>query len=122
MPSVITNVLGNLMLARYIKNSPCWLGLFKGNPGVLGSQVDEVTGGDYIRQRLIATTPGSKSLANSAAMTFDNLPACEVSFLGLANAQYSGNLYVVSAELTPHLFIPDSGRLVIAAGEFAIVF
>lgn len=120
MASVLTNYLGNLVLKRYLVDTPCWLALFTADPTVLSSLVNEVAGGDYIRQRYYGTAPGSKTSGNTLQLVFDNMPACTVTHLALASAQFAGSLLVISPRLAPVIVVGASTRLVVPPGDFAV--
>lgn len=114
MASALTNYFGNAILTRYFSMAR-WLVLFTNDPGVTGSFADEVAGGSYVRQRFVATSPSTKSIGNSNAIIFDNLPACTVTYMGLADTQYTGNLFL-KGSCTP-LVVPNSGRIKIGVGD-----
>lgn len=122
MASVMTNYFGNLVLKRYFIDARAWLVLLTADPTPLGSMVDEVVGGDYVRQRYVGSTPGVKTTGNIGQIVFENMPAATIYYLALADAQYGGHLLTVSNRLTVPLIVADSARLVIPPANLAIIF
>jgi len=115
MASIVTNYQGNLFLQALINAGSLYLGLFLADPGVTGSFVDEVSGGSYERQLFTPSSPSSKSFGNSNLIVFDNLPACTVTYIGLATMKFGGSLTLWSA-ITPQI-VPNSARLTLAIGD-----
>lgn len=119
MASVISNFLGNALLQRYFRDQQCWLSLHNADPTVLGSSANELFGGDYEREQIDFSAPSAKTIANSARIRFDNLPAATVTYFGIWNAEVGGSM--LSSILIPGgLSVPDSARLVIPIGDVAV--
>jgi hypothetical protein len=119
MPSVFTTYFGNQVIEQQLRATSRYLALFTADPGVLGSLADEVAGGDYERQLLPLTAAGSKTTGNSGVIIFDNLPACTVTYMAIADLQFAGHLLLITQTASP-LVIPNSARLTLAAGEVAV--
>lgn len=121
MSSVISNYLGNAALQRYFLDDLTWLALHESDPGVTGSLASELAGGDYEREPSTWTSPAAKTIALAARIRYDNLPACELFWFGVWDAEINGHL-LTSVEIPGGLEVVDSARLVIPAGDIAITF
>ena len=109
MASVMTNYLGGAVLQRYLRDTPCWIALFTADPTVTGSLVNEVVGGSYARLPAVFTAPGSKT-TGLGPLRFQNMPACTVTHLAVADALAAGHLLLVHQLAAPQV-LPDSGEL-----------
>lgn len=119
MASVLTNYLGNLMLSTQVVGRNTYLALFAAAPGVTGSLADEIAGGGYARQPIEFTEPGSKTTANTDLIRFDAMPACVVTWLGVADSISAGNLLVVVP--APYaISVEQDDAFVVPAGALAI--
>lgn len=120
MGSVLSNYLGNAMLKTWFQERKAYVALFTADPTVLGSFADEVAGGDYVRQLWVCAAPSSRTTANSAVLTFDNLPATTVYYVGWCDRKYGGNLLAYTPRLATPFVVPDSARLVIPVADLAL--
>jgi hypothetical protein len=117
--SVLTNYLGNLMLATQLVDKTNYLALFAATPGVTGSLADEIAGGGYARQPVTFTQPGSKTLANTDLIRFDAMPACVVTWLAVCDAVSAGNvLFLAPAPYA--ISVDQDDAFVVPAGALAL--
>lgn len=83
----------------------------------------EVTGGSYARQSVafgVAASPGGTS-ANTAVITFTNMPACTVVSMGIFDAVSAGNL-LLHAALTTNRVVAAAENLTISIGDLIVTF
>jgi hypothetical protein len=116
MSSVITNYAGNAFLTEYVKNGGgdgkgAWVGLFTGDLTTAGIQASEVSGGDYARERPLDTAgagawsnPASKTIGNTVAFHFTNLPDCVVTHFALLTLAAGGDMIMTMLLATPLTF------------------
>lgn len=119
MASVISNYLGNAILQLYFTGATTYIGLHTSDPGVLGSSLTEVVGGDYIRKAATWSTPGSKTIGETTHLDFDNMPACTVTHFSVWTAISGGNM-LVSVELSAPVVVADSARFTVPPNDMAL--
>lgn len=66
-----------------------YVSLHTADPGDTGA--NEVTGGGYTRKAVVFDVPSGKTMTNSVAVEFENLPTCTVTHAGLWDAETGGN-------------------------------
>lgn len=116
MSSVLSNYLGNLILQEYLVGRPNWITLHNDDPTTAGDPATELL---VIRQRALWSAPGSKTVANTNAMTFVQLPADLVTYMAIWDAVSGGHMLAAILLGTP-IATPDSGHLLVAPGDLAI--
>ena len=119
--SVLSNYLGNAILAEYLQAKPNWLALHIDDPTVTGDLSTEVAGGGYARQASTGawSAPGSKTVATARALTWVGMPACTVAYIAVWDALTGGHLWVTIA-LAPPITVPASGHFLCASGDVAV--
>lgn len=116
----ITNVFGNLVV-ELLRSSTRYLALHATDPGVSGSPASEIAGNGYTRQIITFSAGANRSTANSAAITFLNLPQTAITAFGIWDAQVSGNCLAVIYLATPLAAL--SGQfLTIPVNDVALTF
>lgn len=65
-----------------------FISLHTGDPGTDGS--NEVTGGSYVRQAENFGAASSGALTNASNLTFEDMPACTVTYFGIWTAESGG--------------------------------
>lgn len=93
MSDYLENAVLNLTLrgVAFTAISTPRLALFTSDPTDAGSGA-EVTGGSYARQTAAFATPSNGVAANSADVSFVNMPAVTVTHVGVFDAASGGNL------------------------------
>lgn len=114
--SIFSNFLGNAVLQRYFAGAPTWLALHTDNPTATGDPATEMA---VIRQPITWSAPGSKTIANTNAMTFVQLVADVVTYLGVWDSSSGGHLLVPILLGTPITTLED-GHFLVAPGDVAI--
>lgn len=119
MASVLSNHLGNQVLSDHLVAPATYLALHTDDPTALGDPATEVAGGDYARQEVGWAAPGSRTTANTAALTFPGMPAVSVTHWAVWDAPSGGNM-LVRSPLPEPVAVPASGHFLVAAGDLAI--
>lgn len=114
-----TNYWANSLFTYLIANFNTYVALHSSNPTNTGLSTTEIVGGSYIRQLTTWTIPTIRTIINNSAITFNNLPACTVSYLALWDASTGGNC-LYSLAITP-IVVTAGGTLVIPTSDLAIV-
>lgn len=86
--------LRNAVLNAAFKNTSfvvaqAYLSLHTADPGLTGA--NEVTGGSYARQAITMGAVSAGSVANSALIAFDGMPAATVTHVGVWSASGAGD-------------------------------
>lgn len=119
MASVLSNYLGNKVLADNLTNGVCYLALHTADPTVTGLTSTEVAGGSYLRQLITFSAVSSKTTLSTNSQTFTGMPAAIVTYLAVWNDPTSGNM-LVSFALSPSITVPVSGNFLAARGDIAV--
>jgi hypothetical protein len=122
MASVITTSWGNELLALYFgpaKN--LYIALFTADPGLGGSLANEVAGGSYARQVTTFTTPSSKTTSNNSILSFPNMPACTLTYLGICKTLSTTTL-ITYYSLPSAMVVPASAEVRWEVGDVALTF
>jgi hypothetical protein len=91
----ISTYLGNKLLDLVLRNTAytppttVYMSLHTADPGLTGAS--EVTGGSYQRQSVTFAAASNRSAASNADVTFTGMPACTLTYIGLWDAQSTGN-------------------------------
>jgi hypothetical protein len=103
---------------------PLYASLHYYNPVMGGLGNAEISGGGYARQLITLSTPSPRSVYNSNLMTFTNLSATNLYFIGVNDAHTAGNLlfYIPTAPSGTGVAIPGGGSFVINPGDLAVSF
>lgn len=139
MSSVICNSLGNNILSDYIFD-PDWeqptgspgaietiiernesrakvkLALHTADPTVSGSRSHEVNGEGYSRQVVAWSNPGSKTIGNAEAISFQDLPICTVTHLAVWTNEVS-DVCLMTLQLPTPLVVGLSDAINIPANN-----
>lgn len=118
--SGMTNVLGNTVLTTYFTNSGHWLALHTTDPTAAGISGGEIIGGSYTREQITWTSPSARSVANSNTLTFRNLPATTIHYLGIWTAQSGGDCYYVIPIPAPGVSTNSGGSFTIPVNDITI--
>ncbi len=90
----ISNYLENKILDKVFKDttfsvSACWVSLHTSDCGETGA--NECTGGSYGRKSATFDSAASGATANSGNLTWTNMPAGDVQYVGVWDAETTGN-------------------------------
>lgn len=89
---LINNLLNVALRATaYTTPTTVYVALYTSNPTIADTGT-EVTGGSYARQAVTFAAPSAGAVANSAALTFTNMPAATITHIGIRDALTLGNL------------------------------
>lgn len=116
MSSVLSNFLGNAVLQQFFINRPTWITLHNDNPTTAGDPATELL---VTRKRAFWSAPGSKTIANTNAMTFVQLPADLITYMAVWDAVTEGHM-LAAILLSPAIPVLESGHLLVAPGDLAI--
>lgn len=119
MSSILSNYLGNALLTQYFYGKATYLALHTSDPTVAGLLATEVAGGDYAREATLWTPPSSKTIGLASPVSYEDLPACVITYFAVWNHPTAGNMLAAKL-LSPALTMPDSGQLIVPAGDVAI--
>ena len=123
-PSVLSNYLGNLVLATYFTGSKQYLALHVDDPTPTGDTATELRGGAYRRCKLTWGAAANRSVVNTSSPLFTGLPAATVTYLGLWDAAVAGHLLasfeILNSNGNPSPFlIPVNGAVSLIPGDLA---
>jgi hypothetical protein len=85
----------------YTTPTTVYTALFNGSPASGGT---EASGGSYARQSTAFSAPSAGTTSNSAALTFSNMPAITITYIGIYDAVTAGNLLYYAAVTTSQTF------------------
>lgn len=88
------------------------ISLHTGDPGITGA--NEVAGGSYARDATAFAAAASKSVTNTAAAIFTNMPAAVVTHVGVWSA---AGVFLRGGELTSSLTVFLGGTVTLGIGE-----
>ena len=118
MSSIICNYMGNAVLNQYFTSHGAYLSLHTADPGLNGDASTEVVGGDYARFLLNFSTPGNKTIANTTAAVFHNMPAVSVTWFALWTSATLGNI-LIRLQLGSLINVVVGSQLEIPPGDLA---
>jgi hypothetical protein len=104
----------------YTPPATVYLALYTANPTDAGGGT-EVTGGSYARQAVTfgaAASPGG-TVANSALVTFTNMPACTVTGCAVMDAATAGNLLMHGPPVANRT-VSAADALTVAIGDLVL--
>jgi hypothetical protein len=101
--------------------NPLYLSLHYYNPAMGGVGSAEFSGGSYLRQSLTFSAPSNRSIYNTNPVTFNNLLASQLAYLGLWDAATAGNL-VATIPVLPVLTINSGGNFPVNVGDVVLSF
>lgn len=126
---VITNYFGDAIMTRYFSGVVRYVALFTAAPGLLQPPSNEVSGGGYTRQTITFSSSSLKTVVNledpddppgtEPAVQFDNMPACVVTHIGIANSSTGASLLTYMALPSP-ITVPVGGQFRIATGDLSM--
>jgi hypothetical protein len=115
--ALLDHVLRN---TAYTSPSTVYLALYESDPLSGGT---EVSGGSYARQSVSFDAPSASgdqsTVANSADVTFSDMPSTTVTHVGILDASSSGNLLLGGA-LTSSRTVSSGDPVTVLAGELVV--
>lgn len=115
---------GNAWLQEHLTSRTCWLGLHETEPTAAGDPSTEVTGGGYVRQRIIFGSPSSKTVTSINNQIFSGMPATTIRWVAVWSAQFGGRVIAVIQLLSggspSSQSVPAGGQFLGAAGDVAV--
>jgi hypothetical protein len=121
--SISTDVLSNWAAnaaLEHILAGDCYLAAFLADPTPLGFVANEVAGGGYQPQPIKFAAASGRTRVSSSAQTFPGMPECTVTHLGVLTAISGGHL-VFAKKLDTPIKVPQSGHLIVPAGDVAVM-
>lgn len=116
----MTNSLANILLGWYFTPNVHWLALHSTDPTAQGLAGGEIEGGSYIRQQITWTQSSNRTVLNSNAIVFHNLPASTVNYFGIWTQQSGGVCdYVLQV---PPLNFNSGGTFTVPVNDISITF
>lgn len=121
--SVWSNYLvADVLQQHFTSHNDFYLALHTVDPTNLGLASTELSGGSYSRQKIIFTTPSNRSVTNSAAITFLNLPVGHITYLAVWKlvAANPATQIITSIAVAPFSTTSIGNNLYIPVGDIAI--
>jgi len=126
--SVMTNLLENEIINRYLRNTTAltpvatvFMSLLTTMPAADdGLSGVEVTGGSYARQATTFNAPSAGGVTNSADVTFTNLPACTVLGIAILDGSTASGLTLFFGTLTTARQLASGDDFKMRAGALSI--
>jgi hypothetical protein len=124
---------GDLASTEQSRPEELYLSLHAGDPTDAGLTADELEGGSYVRQRIYFSAPDTDPvngtyvtfIMNANNLTFPNLPASEIAYIGIWTELnggllvFSDNIYI-SAETPTSVILNNGDTLSIPEGYIKI--
>jgi len=115
---MITTTLADRLLDSVLRNGQVYVSLHTNEPGEDGAA--EVFGDGYVRQGSRFEPARQRIAMNEGRTEFTDLPAVNVSHIGLWDAPTGGAFLWGSERIDPAVGVPRGGTLRIEAGNLAI--
>lgn len=109
----------NTMRATGITAFTGYASLHTADPGLTGAS--EVTGGSYARQAITFDAPAGGVSANSAALTFTDMPSVTVTHVGVWDAATVGNFVYGDVLSNGNQVVNAGGTFEIPIGDLDLV-
>lgn len=128
MTSYLRAKLGDHSIGKAAFTMPTtvYAGLFTANPGDIGSQASEVTGGSYARQAITAAmgafgaTTGIGTLVTDVFFPTPTANWGTLTYIAVLDALTVGNMLYYQAIPSPRIVLNGGRRVHLKAGLFAI--
>lgn len=108
--------LRNKVLTDSLTAAPVYLALFEGDPEDGGT---EISGGGYSRKAITFGAVADGKVTNTAAISYVNLPASQLTHWGIVD-EISGGNYLYLQQFGVNIVLADGSPLDVASGNIVI--
>jgi|SRR5215831_1033507 len=113
----ITDIQAHIWLQEIADNG--WISLHYDNPGLGSSDAAEISGGGYLRFKMVWRQPDNRTIWSQVDARFSGLTQNKIVYFGVWDSQYKGMLRAYAQLATPELVLNGRG-FVLNAGSIAI--
>lgn len=119
MDGGITDEQANIWLADVAANG--WVSLHYDNPSLGGAERAEISGGGYVRFKMVWSPARNRSIWSLQDARFNGLQQTKILYFGVWDLQYKGFLRAY-AELPDPGFVLTGNGFVLHSGQLAVSF